>query len=945
MWGKNDKLYGLNAGLVAELYLRYLADPSSVDPSTRAYFDRVGNPFPEELEELVTQAELPTEIDVLKIVGAARLARLTREYGHMAAQLDPLGTPPPGDPELELDTHGLTEADLEKLPASVVGGPLAQTSRNALEAYRKLRDIYCGSIGYDFDQVQDSKERDWLRDMVESRRFAIGDDPEFDRKLLERLSEVETFERFLHRYFPGQKWFSIEGLDMLIPMLDEIISRAAESGVREVVIGIAHRGRLNVMAHILEQPYEKIIAEFKHGLEHTKGTSNTDVGVDSWTGDVKYHLGATLNLKTNLGCTIPITLVPNPSHLEHVNPVVEGRARAAQEDRSLPGPPRQDERASLAILIHGDAAFPGQGIVAETLNLSRLPGYRTGGTIHIIANNQLGFTTEPSEGRSTTYAGDLAKGFEIPTVHVNADDPHACILTARLAETYRETFRKDFMIDLIGYRRYGHNESDEPSFTQPLMYEKIRKHPTVREIFAQKLIQRGIVSTEEVQAFVSKVEGKLRRAMQAEVEDGRSPESEMELLEPEKDHFLQETKVSRELIAEINESLLSLPEGFEVHPKLWRTLARRRDALERGEIDWGHAETLAFATILMNGTPIRISGQDTERGTFSQRHMVLHDVKTGQRYIPLQAIPQARASFAIYNSPLSENAVLGFEYGYSTHAPETLVLWEAQYGDFVNGAQVMIDQFIVSGQAKWRQKSGLVLLLPHGYEGQGPEHSSARIERFLQLAANDNIRIVYPSNAAQYFHLLRRQAASLKSSPKPLVVFTPKSLLRHPLAMASVEDLVDGRFQKVIDDPRSDDIAPRVNRIILCSGKIYVDLVSSKEYREANHVAIARVEELYPFPAREILQVVSRYSAAKEVVWVQEEPRNMGAWNYIALRLRKILDPDINLGYIGRPDRASPAEGSVTLHNVQQSRIIKAAFGEAPDISISGIRETVRHGS
>lgn len=934
-----DEFYGANAGYILDLYDRYRSDPESVDEHTREFFAYWKPPSDVTPTMYPATAEYP---DVLKVVGAARLARLTREYGHMAAHIDPLGTPPPGDAELELSTHGITEQDLEKLPASVVGGPLALDSANALEAFRRLQATYSGSIGYDFDQVQDAEERDWLRDAVEGQECAWKPDVDGEKDLLERLSEVETFERFLHRAFPGQKWFSIEGLDMLVPMLDETISKAAEIGTREVVIGIAHRGRLNVLAHILGQTYEQILGQFVHTAERSRGTAASDSTSVGWTGDVKYHLGATRRLSASNTKTMPITLAANPSHLEYVDPVVEGRARAAQENRTHAGAPTQDESASLAILIHGDAAFPGQGIVAETLNLSRLAGYRTGGTIHIIANNQLGFTTDPRESRSTLYAGDLAKGFEIPAVHVNADDPYACLLVTRLAHAYRERFQKDFLIDLIGYRRFGHNESDEPSFTQPRMYEVIRNHPSVRELLASRLIEAGKISQAEADAMVKHVQDTMRQAQKDARPEPIVDEAVMANFGKAELENL-ERPVPAEDLRSLNEELLRRPDKSHFNQKLDRLLQRRREALDNGRIDWGHAEALAFASILADGTPIRLSGQDTVRGTFSQRHLALYDVETGAPYIPLQHLSRASASFATYNSPLSENAALAFEYGYSMHAPNALVLWEAQYGDFANGAQVIIDQFIASGQFKWMQTSGLVLLLPHGYEGQGPDHSSARLERFLQLAADGNIGVANVSTAAQYYHLLRQQAALLRVTPRPLVVMTPKSLLRSPAAASRLEDLVNRMFQPVLDDERARERPQHVRRVVMCSGKVYYDLRAEDEQERNPQVAIARVEELYPFPGTRLQDLLSGYPNVREVVWVQEEPRNMGAWGYIALRLLDILPPGVRLGYIGRPAWASPAEGSNDQHNIAQRRIVEAALGGPPDQEIGAHKEEVRY--
>jgi len=922
--------HGPNAGYVLELYDRYQHDPASVDPATRAFFEQWTPP-----DDSSTATTLPIDgvvavahgaevpLDVAKIVGAARLIRYIRELGHLAAQIDPLGSEPPGDPGLDPAIHSVTALDLAALPAEIVRGPLVEGARNALEAIEKLRGIYAGTVGYETDHIQIFEERAWIRDAIESRRFFQNFDAERKRDLLERLTEVEVFEQFLHQTFPGQKRFSLEGTDMLVPMLDSIIRNTAVAGAHEVVMGMAHRGRLNVLAHILGKPYAAILAEF-HAANRDEGASPASKGTVGWTGDVKYHLGARRAYKESGVAQMPLTLAPNPSHLEFVNPVVEGRARAAQERREQPGVPTQREQDSLAILIHGDAAFPGQGVVAETLNLSQLAGYRIGGTIHIIINNQIGFTTQPSDSRSTLYASDLAKGFEIPIVHVNADDVEACIAVARMAHDYRQRFGKDFLIDLVGYRRWGHNEGDEPAFTQPRMYEKIAAHPTVRALWASHLEQEGIVGAAEAEAMVAAARAKLQQAQ---------PQAEDQLAASEGTGYGSGATVDHagsavpaERLLALNQSLFTWPEGFTINPKLDRVLQRRAALSDDSAIDWAHAETLAFAAILADGTPIRMTGQDTERGTFSQRHLVLHDAKTGARYVPLQALPQASTSFAIYDSPLSENAVLGFEYGYSMHAPGVLVLWEAQFGDFANGAQVIIDQFIVAGRAKWRQAPSLVLLLPHGYEGQGPEHSSGRLERFLQLAASDNIRIANCSNAAQYFHLLRRQAALLTREPRPLVVMTPKSLLRHPRAAATLADLTHGQFQPVIADALPRERAEHVTRLIVCSGKVYIDLVSNAEWATTEGVAVARVEELYPFPAAELKQVIESYPELHELVWLQEEPRNMGAWGYIEPRLRELAGRAITLAYVGRPESASPAEGSLVQHTIEQAHIIASAL-------------------
>jgi len=673
----------------------------------------------------------------------------------------------------------------------------------------------------------------------------------------------------------------------------------------------------------MDKPYSKIFGEFQQPERGEQSSAASSPG-EAWVGDVKYHLGIRgfQLADEEADEEVFIHLAPNPSHLEHVNPVVEGMARASQEEWDEAGSAQQDLEASLPILLHGDAAFPGEGVSAETLNLSRLPGYRTGGTIHIITNNQLGFTTERQDARSTTYASDLAKGFEIPVVHVNSDDPEACMAVARMAHAYREKFDKDFMIDLVGYRRFGHNEGDEPAYTQPLMYETIRDHPTVREVWAEELERRGVLGEDEAQTMFDEV-----MADMAEVQ--KKPTDELKEEDFATDEMytplvgIPETAVSAERLSGLNEALLEVPDGFTPSSKLERLFQKNRGDLDT--IDWAHAEVLAFASLLEDGTPVRLTGQDTERGTFSQRHAVLYDAETDERYVPLQSLPQADASFSIYNSPLSEIAVLGFEYGYSVNSGDALVLWEAQYGDFANVGQPMIDQFIVSGQAKWGQTSGLVLLLPHGYEGQGPEHSSARLERYLQLAGHENVRIANLTTAAQYFHLLRAQAA-LKDNKRPLVIMTPKSLLRHPMAASSLEDLWEGTFQPVLDDEEARERTESVERLILCSGKIFTELAGSEYRDEAVDTAIARVELLYPFPEDRIKEVLDGYPNLREILWVQEEPQNMGAWTFVEPRLRELVGGGLPVLYVGKPPRPSPAQGSAKFHKQEHVAIVRSAF-------------------
>jgi 2-oxoglutarate dehydrogenase E1 component len=985
-----DLFHGPNAGYILELYERYRQDPTLVDADTRNLFEtweqenqsnstlppqqqqpspspQSGSqqrengtpttppPSPQQQRPAPPSAQTtPTtrqpapaerststsshhqnylsigevaEYSIPDIVSAARLTRFIREIGHLGARIEPLGSLPPGDPGLDLDAQGLTPEKLADLPASVVRSPVAEGAANALEAIERMRGIYCGSIGYEDDHVQAHEERAWVREAAETRRFFDDFTTECKREILERLTEVESFERFLHQIYPGQKRFSIEGNDMLVPIIDAIIRKAAMAGTHEVVIGMAHRGRLNVLAHVLGKTYSAILAEFQGPNYYNKGTYL------GWTGDVKYHLGARSAYREGGIFEMPVTLVPNPSHLEAVNPVVEGRARAVQERRNKPGEPEINHSASLPVLIHGDASFPGQGVVAETLNLSRLKGYEVGGTIHLIINNQIGFTTDWRDSRSTLYASDLAKGFGIPILHVNADDPHACIAAARMAWAYRERFHKDFLIDLVGYRRWGHNEGDEPTFTQPLMYDRISNHPTVRSIWAQKLEQEGVVTHSAVEAMQTAMQNRFQRALR-EVEQGGRTEATMAMSVDTLRHrpVTEPHPVSNEHLRELNQALLSRPESFKPHARLERLIQRHLTTIDKpGGIEWGHAELLAFATILSAGIPIRLTGQDVERGTFSQRHLVLHDVQSGTRVIPLQQLPQANASFSVYNSPLSENAALGFEYGYSSHTPGTLVLWEAQFGDFCNGAQVVIDQFIISGLVKWGHTPALVLLLPHGYEGQGPEHSSARMERFLQLAADNNIRVVNCTTAAQYFHLLRRQAATLQSDPRPLIVFTPKSLLRNPNAASSLADLTDDKFHPVLPPLAGSELISDVTRLILCSGKVYMDLINTASIPEG--MAVARVEELYPFPADELEFLIRNYRNLRDIVWLQEEPSNMGAWRYMEPRLRELASKithqtsaTISISYCGRAESASPAEGSLSLHQQEQARILRDVF-------------------
>jgi 2-oxoglutarate dehydrogenase E1 component len=935
---------GLNAGFESLLLEQYLENPESVPAEWRALFESgdsrlvASHPGLRRLLEALegngrgaaappaeapaaeeppqAPAREPDELLLGAVAAAMSLVKAHRSHGHLAARLDPLGSQPVGDPALEPErlVPKLTLELQRRVPAKLLR--LYCPGETLADVLPRLREIYCGTIAYEIEHIPDHEQRVWLRKAIESGRYRRPLAAEEKKTLLTRLTEVEGLERYLRKAFLGQKQFSIEGLDVMIPMLDEAITLAAEGGAHETVLGMAHRGRLNVLTHIVGQPYTSILREFEgeRTLEAVVGDP------EGGTGDVKYHLGAEGVRKTPSG-EVTVTLASNPSHLEAVDPVVEGRTRAEQTDRSTRSGV-SDPSVAMPILIHGDASFAGQGVVAETLNLEGLAGYTTGGTLHLIANNQVGFTTDPAEGRSTRYSSDLAKGFDVPIIHVNADDPEAAIAAIRLALAYRRRFGHDVVVDLVGYRRFGHNEQDEPAYTQPLMAQLIGQHQAVREQFAARLVEEGVVSAEEAEDLVRRVETMLREAHeQLRQSFAAEPVAPGELRRPASPDGIV-TAVPTERLGDLNEELLRVPEHFTVHPKLARQLERRRAALEEGTIDWGHAEALAFASLLVEGIPVRLTGQDTERGTFSQRHLVLHDANTGERYAPIQYLDEASASFEVHNSPLSEYAALGFEYGYSTAAPEALVLWEAQFGDFVNGAQIVVDQFLVAGLSKWGETSRLTLLLPHGYEGNGPEHSSARLERFLQSTAQQNICVANCTTAAQYFHLLRRQA--LEPSARPLIVMTPKGLLRLKEASSSIADLAEGSFAPVLDDPRADHA--RVRRLVLCSGKVYYDICGHELHDDDGTVAVARIEELYPFPSRQAADLVRSYPQLEEVLWVQEEPQNMGAWRSIRHRLEEALSSGVKLRYVGRPWRASPSEGYPTAHLREQDRIVREAL-------------------
>ena len=849
------------------------------------------------------------------VAAAMSIVKAHRTHGYLAASLDPLGRPPVGDPALRSEELGLTPEIMQRIPADVLR--VYVEGDTMADVLPRLHEVYSGSIAYEIEHIGSHQQRLWLREVIESggHRSDLSDDER--RELLTSLIHTSTFERFLQRTYLGQKRFGIEGLDMLVPILELALRMAARQGARDVVMGMAHRGRLNILTQIVGVPYQSVLAEFEGGYD-IQDTLATGRG----TGDVKYHYGASGAYQVVQGDEVYVVLMPNPSHLEAVNPVVEGHVRATQTDRSGKEI-THDPDCVVPILMHGDAAFAAQGVVAETLNLACLDGYDTGGTLHIICNNQIGFTTDPTQARSTEFSSDLAKGFDIPIIHVNADDPEACLAAVRLAMMYRAEWHDDCVIDLIGYRRLGHNEGDEPRYTQPMIYARIDSHPEVTDIYAKQLIAANIVTEDDVERQKQDRYQELARAHEA-LKREKSLDHSDESIRPSGEwRMVSEpaTAVSADTLRQLSEDLLRVPDGFTINPKLKRVLDRRFSAFEEGGgFDWAHAEALALSSMLVEGNSVRMVGQDVERGTFSQRHLRFHDSKTGDTYAPIQHLAGAQAPFELHNSPLSEYAALGFEYGYSVAATETLVMWEAQFGDFVNGAEIIIDQFIIAGLAKWGETSRLVLLLPHGYEGQGPEHSSARIERFLALGAEGNIRVVNCSTPAQYFHLLRRQAKHLQL--RPLILMTPKSLLRHPKAISPLSDLTAGVFQFVLDDPTTPGSRDEVTRIVFCTGKVYYDAITAQERSTARHVAVARIELLYPFPMQEVGTLIANYPNVQELVWLQEEPTNMGARKWIVPKLERLATGDVTVRYVARPERSSPAEGYLKRHQSEQARLV-----------------------
>ena len=844
---------------------------------------------------------------VHKQASVMQLVRAYRVRGHLWADINPLGYAPHSSSDLEIATYGLSVWDLDR---PFVHGNLG--GHEGVLALRKILDIlrktYCQHVGIEYMHIPEAETREWLQQRMESETFAAPLAHADQERILQKLSDAEAFERFLHTTYLGHKRFSLEGAETLIPMLDALLVKAKEEGVDECIMGMAHRGRLNVLTNILGKPYGNIFREFE---------GDTDPDSTHGSGDVKYHLGAEGEYESG----VKLTLAPNPSHLEAVNPVVEGMVRARQKLRG-----DGDRRNVLPVLLHGDAAFSGQGVVAETLHLSKLKGYATGGTVHVVINNQIGFTASPTDLHSSVYCTDVAKMVKAPIFHVNGHYPEEAVRVIRMALEFRQTFAQDVVIDLVCYRRWGHNEGDDPSYSHPTMYDKISKKLSVRKSYTQDLIRRGDLDIEKAEAMLASFQDKLR---QIHDEVSKLPDTEVHAPTDE-EHKVGEvheaapdTSITAERIQDVAEGLARVPEGFTIHPKLNKILTTRNERIDADAIDWSLGEALAFGSLVLDGTPVRLSGEDCGRGTFSQRHAALIDHQTGEPYFPLANLKEGQAPFVVYDSLLSEFAVLGFEYGYSVRAPQALVLWEAQFGDFANGAQVVIDQFISTAEDKWGQKSNLTMLLPHGYEGQGPEHSSARIERFLQLAGRGNMRVIYPTTPAQYFHALRRQVHL--QDRKPLVVFTPKSLLRHPDATSARAAFTGGGFQEVLQDAHEAQLQD-VRRIVLCSGKVFYDLEAYRRAQGVNDVLLVRVEQYYPYPGDQLGEIFKRHATVSDVVWVQEEPRNMGAWDFLDERIIDDLQPGQSLRYVGRPSNPSPATGSARRHKKEQDTILAEAF-------------------
>lgn len=955
-------LKSANASYIDELYESYCRNPESVDPTWRYFFEGLelnglnglqptvpasggissaqkSTPEPTSpaaaskpsVAPQAAQASPPVQMPVsgsTELSAEARVSELItsyREHGRLLAKMDPLSSPPESHPFLELSRFGLSQEDLGKV--FFAGRLIGLQPCPLSEIVTRLKETYCQSIGVEFTHIHDTTERDWLLSKMESSRNRENLDVETKKLILKRLSESETFERFLHTRYVAQKRFSLEGGESLIPTLDCIFEVGAELGADEFVVGMAHRGRLNVLCNTFGKKPEFIFTEFE-------GTYKADTSMGE--GDVKYHQGYSADIQTRRQKKVHLSLASNPSHLEFVNPVIEGGARAKQQLR------KDSERTKVVpISIHGDAAFAGQGVCYETINLSQLTGYRTGGTIHIVINNQVGFTAPPEDSRSTPYATDMGKMLQVPIFHVNGDDPEALWFVAKLCIEYKQKFRKDVFIDLICYRKHGHNEGDEPTFTQPVLYKKIKSHKSTRELYSDRLIAEGVITASESQDIINSINESLIKSQAiTKAEAPKPPISVFQgqwqgLKRPTESDLFKPvlTFVPETTLKELAEKLNAMPKDFQLHSKLSRFFEARLKAVREGKgIDWGNAETLAFASLLVEGNPVRLSGQDSERGTFTHRHSVLNDFETGMKYAPLNHLQEGQAVFEVYNSHLSETGVLGFEYGYSLADPQSLVIWEAQFGDFANGAQVIIDQFISSSESKWQRMCGIVLLLPHGFEGQGPEHSSARLERFLQLCGKNNMFVVNLTTPAQFFHALRRQLK--RDFRKPLVVMSPKSMLRNPLAISEMKEFTHANFEEVLDDPtlENEKAAQNVQKLILCTGKIYYDLFNERNTAKRADVAIIRIEQLYPFPADKLEKIIARYKNLKNILWVQEEPRNMGAWTYLfSLWHGGYSNFQTKAGgkplqYVGREICAAPAVGSHKLHEVEQHDLIQKAI-------------------
>ena len=896
----------LSKNFIDSQYKQWKADPKAVSRDWRFFFEGFEMGYGMDLE----RDAVYDKKQVLKQARVETMIRRYREIGHLLACLDPLTACPTDHPLLNLSAFNLTSEDLEAkfYAQSLIGNHRASLK----DIISTLKDTYCRSIGVEFMHLQDPQERKWLQDRMEPVRNKPDLKTNDKLRMMEKLYQATLFEQFLHKKYLGQTRFSLEGAEAIIPMLDDLADRVASQGGREIILGMAHRGRLNIQVNILNKSFEEIFSEFE---------SCYDPDEVFGAGDVKYHNGYLADIKTRPGESLRFFLVNNPSHLESVNPVVQGFVRARQDILG-----DDDKNMILPLLIHGDAAFAGQGVVTETLNMSQLTGYKTGGTIHLVINNQIGYTTLPEHARSTRYATDVAKMLMIPIFHVHGEDPEAVIHVVRLAVDYRNTFNKDVVVDVICFRRYGHNEGDEPYFTQPQMYERIKSRASLNTIYSRKLMEQGIVQKEDVDALEKNINRKLEEAFES-VRSSACVFPEYRFYENWKDyhgtysHDPVKTDVPKKTLISLAQRLNAVPSDFSPNEKLVRLMNKRLAGIEKGkDIDWANAEALAFASLLVEGDPIRLSGQDSARGTFSQRHSILIDTKTGNEYTPLNALDETQAPFFIYDSLLSEAGVLGFEYGYSMAQPRGLVIWEAQFGDFVNNAQSVIDLYIVSGQSKWQRLSGLVLLLPHGWEGLGPEHSSARLERFLQLCAQENIQVCNLTTPGQYFHLLRRQAKAMFR--KPLILMTPKSLLRHPLAVSDIEDMSSGGFREVLEDP---DPLKSLSCILFCSGKIYYELLQKRREIKKTDIAIVRMEQFYPFPENQIKTVIQKYKKAQRFVWVQEEPENMGVWSFIRSRLEKIIGEPVE--YVGRNAAASPATGFPSIHRKEQAAVINTALG------------------